>query len=448
MNAHDKIIAARTSLILEQPFFGSLALRLKVQADSSCKTAWVDGRTLGYNPAFVDSLSHDEITALVAHEVMHCALGHPWRRDGREIERWNIACDKTINTHLKETGFTLPPDAYYSEGEEVGKSAEWIHGHLPDPNPQQPQPGEDEDEQDEESEDEDGETQPGESEDESEDDGDGDGESESDEESDEDGAGDGSGQGEDDSESEDEQDGNGGGKPDPLGECRDAPAGADADGDEAPSEQDWKEATQVAAALAESQGTMPGDMARAIADAMKPRVDVRSLLLRFMQEQAATDYSWSRPNTRYLSQGVYLPALHSNQMGEVAIMVDTSGSIDDVALAKARGIVQDVLDEVNPAGVTLYFADAQVCNVERLERGDSLTWEAKGGGGTDFRPALEAIEADESQPVCCICITDLEGTFPPVPPEVPVMWLYTPSRWRIGREPLIAPFGETVEVQD
>lgn len=128
-------------------------------------------------------------------------------------------------------------------------------------------------------------------------------------------------------------------------------------------------------------------------------------------------------------------------------MVDTSGSIDNVALAKARGIVQEVLDECNPAGVTLYFADAAVCNVERLERGDLLTWEPKGGGGTDFRPALAAIEQDENQPVCCICITDLEGTFPTVEPEVPVMWLATKERDWFNR-PLIAPFGEQVFVGD
>jgi predicted metal-dependent peptidase len=90
MSAESKMSAARVSLVLENPFFGSLALSLKMQADSTCKTAYVNGRELGYNPAWVENLSHDQVTALVAHGVMHCAMGHPWRRDGRNSKGWNI----------------------------------------------------------------------------------------------------------------------------------------------------------------------------------------------------------------------------------------------------------------------------------------------------------------------------------------------------------------------
>lgn len=439
--ADSKIIAARTSLILDQPFFGSLALRLKLQADATCKTAWVDGRTLGYNPAFIDSLNHDECVGLVAHEVEHVALGHPWRRGGREHKKWNIACDKSINSLLREAGFTLPDDVYYAEGDEVGKSAEWIHGHMQDEQPEeQPEEPEQQEDEQESGDDKQGGNESGESDDESDDgeqDGSGDGDGDSDDE--QGGESDGSGNGEGNSQGTDN--GN------EQGEVRDAPVGPDADGEPAPTEQEWKEATATAAALAKSQGKLPGSMARAIADALKPRVDVRSLLLRFMQERTASDYSWTRPNARYIGLGTYLPALHAHQLGEVAIMVDTSGSIDNVALAHAREIVQDVLDECNPAGVSLYFADAQVCSVERLERGERLAWEPKGGGGTNFIPALEAIEQDDNQPVCCICITDLEGTFPTVAPEIPVLWLATKERnWR--GDTLVAPFGETVYVSE
>jgi predicted metal-dependent peptidase len=126
-------------------------------------------------------------------------------------------------------------------------------------------------------------------------------------------------------------------------------------------------------------------------------------------------------------------------MGEMALVIDTSGSIDQVALGRSLAIVQEVMDEVQPAGVTLYFADSQVCHTQRLERGDNIIWEPKGGGGTDFRPALEAIDADDdNQPVCTVFISDLYGTFPQAEPAVPTLWLSTTKR--------IAPFGETVYV--
>ena len=70
-----KVMAARTALVLDQPFFGVLALRLKLAVDPTCKTAWVDGRTLGYNPSFVDRLTHSELVALLAHEVKQVASG-------------------------------------------------------------------------------------------------------------------------------------------------------------------------------------------------------------------------------------------------------------------------------------------------------------------------------------------------------------------------------------
>ena len=383
MSAQTKMTAARTALVLEQPFFGALALSLKMSPDPGCQTAWVDGRTLGYEPAFIESLTHEQRTALIGHEVMHCALGHPWRREGRGMKRWNIACDKAINSELRAAGFTLPPDAYYSEGDEVGKSAEWIAARLPD-------------------------------------EGDGDGQGK--------GQGDGAGDGQ----------GNGQAKPDPLGEVRDAPTGADADGTPEPTEQEWKQRAAGAAQQAKLQGMLPGGMERLVQQALRPRIDVRSLLLRFFSERSTGDYSWSRPNPRYLCHGLYLPALESKALGEVAILADTSGSMDSTALDYTRGIVEQVLEEVQPAGTTLYMVDARVHNVHRMERGEPLTWEPKGGEGTNFTSFFEQVERGDVQPVCIIGITDLCATFGPAP-SVPVLWLSTTE----GKQ---APFGEVVFV--
>ena len=369
MSAKSKISSARTSLVLDQPFFGSLALSLKVSEDPTCKTAWVDGRTLGYNPAFVESLSHDQTTALIAHEVMHCALGHPWRRDGRSMRSWNAACDKAINTDLQRSGFRLPDGALYAQGDEIGKSAEWIFARM----------GEDE-------------------------------------------------------EKNGKQDAS---KPDPLGEVRDAPTSPDADGEPAPSEQEWKQAAASAMQQAKMQGKLPAGLARMVSDALKPRIDIRSLLLRFFSERSTGDYTWIRPNSRYIAQGLYLPALESKALGEIAILADTSGSMDTESLSYVRGIVEQVLDEVQPAGTTLYMVDTKIHTVHRMERGEPLTWEPKGGGGTNFTSFFEQVNSGDVQPVCIIGITDLCATFGEVP-DVPVLWLATEDR--------NAPFGEVVFV--
>ena len=253
MSAKDKLISARASLVLDEPFFGSLVLGLALKEDASTPAAWVDGRSLGYNPKFIDSLSHGQIVALLAHEVMHCAAGHPWRRDARDHKKFNAACDKAINSLLVDAGFKLPNDVLMPNGDEQGKSAEWIYSRLPDPAPQ---------EDGQQDQDQDGQQQP------------------------EDGEGQGDG------------DGDGDGEPDPQGEVRDAPTDADADGEPAPSEADWQQATQQAALQARAQGKLPGGMARFAGEAVKPRVDWKSALRRFVQTYAASDFSWKQPNRR------------------------------------------------------------------------------------------------------------------------------------------------------
>jgi predicted metal-dependent peptidase len=452
-DAEKKMRVARTSLLIDPDalvFFSSLALSLKLKVDTTCQTAWVDGQSIGFNPSYILGLTHKVRIALIAHEVFHPALFHCWRRDGRDPLDGNIACDKVINPILRDAGFEMMPDIYYAEGAEVGKSAEWIYSHMqqakqskPQDQPQgNPKPQDDEDDaqdgQDEpqdgqgdgEEGQEDSEGQPGQDGQEQPQDGDSDGQGEG-----QDGQGDGEGQ-------------PGAGQPvkgqpkdlgTSMGDVRDAPVGVDADGDEAASEDEWKERVAVAHTQAQMAGQNGGGMGRVIEDALAPEVDVRSLLLKFMQERTFEDSRWTRPSRRYLASGMILPSIHSEGLGEVAIMVDTSGSIDDLALREARTIVQSVIDECRPLRVSMYMADARVCRVDRFEQGEPLVWEPCGGGGTNFCPALEAIERDEA-PVCVICITDLCGTFPEDAPSIPVMWLSTNFRH------LEAPFGETVYV--
>jgi predicted metal-dependent peptidase len=98
----------RARLILARPFFGFPAMNLDLVSDESHDTAYTDGATLGFNPAFVESLTDDERQGLIAHETAHCMLGHVFRRQGRDHQIWNMACDHVANLILQENGFQLP----------------------------------------------------------------------------------------------------------------------------------------------------------------------------------------------------------------------------------------------------------------------------------------------------------------------------------------------------
>jgi predicted metal-dependent peptidase len=93
----DKIRQGMFVLLLNHEFFGIVALRLKREITDTFPTAAVDGRTIFFNPGFVQSLSLDEVVFLIAHEVWHCMFEHFLRRDGRKPSYWNMAGDYVIN---------------------------------------------------------------------------------------------------------------------------------------------------------------------------------------------------------------------------------------------------------------------------------------------------------------------------------------------------------------
>lgn len=81
-----KLSIARSRLLLDHPFFGVLALRLQFVEDTSIPTLAVDGKSIFYNPQFVDDLSDELCRSAIAHEVMHPVLDHMTRRGGRALE--------------------------------------------------------------------------------------------------------------------------------------------------------------------------------------------------------------------------------------------------------------------------------------------------------------------------------------------------------------------------
>ncbi|MDF2190497.1 VWA-like domain-containing protein [Paraflavitalea sp. CAU 1676] len=130
MNAELKIKKAKVQLIMEQPFFASLALRFKYVADLSIKTAVTDGINIWYNPEYIDSISTEEVKGVIAHEIMHVTMLHHTRRNQRNIKRWNDATDYAINPLLLASKFNLPSNVLVNPDFE-GRSAEYIYERLP-----------------------------------------------------------------------------------------------------------------------------------------------------------------------------------------------------------------------------------------------------------------------------------------------------------------------------
>lgn len=125
-----KIMAkARTHLMLRQPFFGSLALRLNLIEDDSIKTMCTDGKSIRYSPDFVQLHQIEEIEGVIAHEVMHVAMCHHTRMGDRDHRVWNMATDYAINLIVVDSGLKIPECGLFDRAYE-GKASETVYDEL------------------------------------------------------------------------------------------------------------------------------------------------------------------------------------------------------------------------------------------------------------------------------------------------------------------------------
>jgi predicted metal-dependent peptidase len=126
-----KIAKAVSALIIDEPFFGSLLVRMKLEAVDGLGTMATDGTKILYDVDFVRQLSDASLKGIYVHELMHCIFVHQARRGDRDPRKWNIACDFAVNPVVLEAGYTLTPDALV-DPQYKDMSAEQIYDLLPD----------------------------------------------------------------------------------------------------------------------------------------------------------------------------------------------------------------------------------------------------------------------------------------------------------------------------
>jgi len=450
-----------TALLRDQPFFGSLALRLPIRPDAARETLASDGREIRYSPDWVANTDADLIKTAIGRVVLACALKHHTRRGEREPGRWQQASQLVTHGLLRDAGLKLPPDAEAWDG----ISVEQAYDRLPEPQegggegsdgPPSggdgggaggPQPDADDD---------DGGPAA--------DDGNApaDASDDSDPQADDDGAA-GHGDSADDGDPQPGDDSSGDNDPgtppscDPsgTGEVMDAPAGSgdDASAGQAPAdvsaeEQAWDEAMHQALNLAKAQGKAPGAVEETIQDAHRSTLDWRSLLRRYMTDAAARDYSWSVPNRRFIDSGLYLPSIRSEGMGTLAVIIDTSGSVDSDALAAFWSEVRKVAAEIEPERILVLQVDAAVQDEEHYAPGElPERIVVKGRLGTDFRPGFERLAEQGIQPAVCLYFTDMDcDRYPETEPPFDVLWCDWGDGVGLWCQP--PPWGEHIRIRD
>lgn len=395
MTYEDKINKAKARLMLEHPYFGTVASSLKLEKNNELLTFTSDGDVMRYNSEYIDKLSVDEVEFVMANGAMHAVLGHQKRVTGRTKWLWQTATDYVVNAMLVKNGMQLPEYANYEEkfadmyAEEVYEilrsemmdnsdhsmeqetqqitdaendmHAENIHmhaEHTPDRNAK---------------------------------------------------------------ETEQEKD------------AQEKRESLTPNMDELSEE--LKEHFEQIFQKLKRQGNLPKDMHLVVPEYFSHKVDWREFLYGYIASHAKTTYNFTPPNMKYLYRGICLPSLSSDLL-KVIVAVDTSGSVDEVLLGTFLGEVSSMMQQYPNYEIDLITADAKVQSFRTFLPGEVLDYELSGGGGTDFRPVFTFIEEQIDYPTLLLYFTDGQGTFPEHEPNFDVLWVMPEAE--------DVPFGEVI----
>lgn len=176
-----------------------------------------------------------------------------------------------------------------------------------------------------------------------------------------------------------------------------------------------------------ARGEEPGELGRWAAQILEPRISWRPLLAMAVRRAAgwaagSTDYTYLRPSRRASAvRGVVLPGMR-RPLPHVAMVVDTSGSVDDVLLGQALGEVDGALRALGVAGesVSVLACDAAVHAVSRVRK--AVDSRLAGGGGTDLREGVAAAAGLHPRVGLVVVLTDGYTPWPrQPPPQAPVV---------------------------
>ena len=352
----EQLITARVGLLLKSSFFGNLATRLKlVNADEWCSTAATDGRNFYYNSRFVKMLRPKELEFLFGHEVLHVVYDHFGRRMSRDAQLWNVANDYAVNGDLgrHRVGEKITSVPCLFDNKYDGMSSEEIYDNLYE-NAEKININQLIDKL---------------LDDHLEAEGDG-------------------------SDGDDDKDGKG--RPKLTDEERQQ------------IRDEIKEAV-LSAAQASDAGNIPSGVKRIIQNLTEPKMNWRELLRMQMESTIKSDYTWMRASRKGWHMDAVMPGLKNDEMIDICVMLDASGSIDESMLKDFLSEVQGIMDQFGQFRIHVATFDTEVYNTKTYDSENMdtmLDYEVSGGGGTDFDCIFNYLKDEQIEPKRLIVFTD------------------------------------------
>ncbi|KXJ59496.1 MAG: hypothetical protein AXW14_15460 [Alteromonas sp. Nap_26] len=214
----------------------------------------------------------------------------------------------------------------------------------------------------------------------------------------------------------------------------------DTDWDEIESETiDTIQRASILAEQASGWGNIPGEVKIFLENLLSPKLPWYKILSKHMSDLASADYSYAKPNRRYLPD-FYLPTQHADALTEITVAIDVSGSVGPGQIDQFISEVHAIHTKLKPKTTKVLGFNTEIQTTTDIEcAADVLNIELKGDGGTDIKPVLDY--AREVKPKALVVFTDGWFDFVDewVPFDVPVYWIiegdkeFTPKRGKVIR---------------
>jgi predicted metal-dependent peptidase len=350
----EKLTTARIGLLIRQPFFGSMATRLKLVRDDSMPTAATDGRHFYYNLEFIAGLTTKQTEFLFGHEVLHNVFEHHLRKefpDGVKIKgcssrhhmAWNIACDYVINNILIESNIGEQIEDTLYDKKYQGMCSEEVYDDLMKNCTEMDLCSLAEKLLDEH-----------------------------------------------------------------MDSLEDKGKGL-SDEEKQQIKNEIKESLLASAQAA--AGNVPMGVDRFIKSFTQPTLSWKEILRQDIQSVInKSDYTFYNPSKKGRQQGIVLPGMLKQNALDICIAIDTSGSISDEDLNVFLGEISGIMEQYEEYTIRLWSFDTKVYNDEvfRSDEGRDITeYKTKGGGGTLFECNWNYMKENDIQPKIFIMFTDM-----------------------------------------
>ncbi|VVC06373.1 Putative metallopeptidase domain protein [uncultured archaeon] len=388
-HVEDKIVQARVKMLFKHPFFGALAVRREMfPADGWLPTMAVDYKYLYYNHAFVDRLTIEELVFVFSHEMYHLVYDHLGRGEGLDRNLYNCAADYVVNAELVDSKIgempvnkkTKEPTCLYDK-KYAGWASEKVYDDLKKKT---------------------------------------------------------------DKMTLDQlvdklldvhlrqsqNDGDGNGKPGPNGP-------ASISKEERKRLRNQLKQEIISAAQMSGIGNLPAGIQRLVGNLVSPRMDWKTLIQTQLASLIPADYSFQRVNRKGWDIDAILPGQIEEQMIDLAIYLDMSGSITDPMVRDFLSEVKGIMDQYPMHKIRIGCFDTNVYNEKIFEsdNGDDIrTYAPKGGGGSDASCIFTHLKKEHVIPLKAIIFTDgFLSSFGDAH--------YCPTLWIIAGSDVIPPWG-------